>query len=221
MEKHLKLQSEIKREWVAIQKAQADGSPPEVLLPMRTDIGKKLELYKRLTAILSAQKRLSEPTDTTPGPSSQPPPPVAVTPTPTTTSTADPGPSEPGPLAPEPAQPPLSSTTAAEQSVQSSTIPPKDSYPSEVTTQIHHPIQQQTPQSVTQPGIFPYVSLVSLSHLLAGGATQLPTENNPGAVLRPGPRGRQWHGMFSSVTANGAQETIIYVSVDFQPNAEP
>jgi len=154
MEKHLKLQSEIKREWVAIQKAQADGGPPEVILPMRTDLGKKLELYKRLTAILAAQKRLPESTGTTPGPSSQPPP-VAATPTSTATSAADLGPSEPGPLASEPAQLPPPSTAAAEPSVQKSGIPPKDSYPAEATTQIHRPMQQQTQQSLAQPGIFP------------------------------------------------------------------
>jgi len=44
--------------------------------------------------------------------------------------------------------------------------------------------------------------------------------NNPGAVPRPVPR-RHWHGVFSSVTANGAQEAIIYVSAEFQQNAEP
>ena len=154
IEKHLKLQSEIKREWVAIQKAQADGSPPEVLLPMRTDLGKKLELYKRLTAILPAQKRLPESAGTTLGTPSQPPPPVAATPTSTATLTVDPGPSDPGPLAPEPTQLPPLSTAAAEPSVQNSIIPPKDSYPAEVTTQIHR-LTQQTQQSLAQPGIFP------------------------------------------------------------------
>jgi len=157
MEKHLKLQSEIKREWAAIQKAQADASPPEVLLPMRTDLGKKLELYKRLTAILPPQKRLPESTGTTPGPSSQPPPPVAAIPTSTVTSAAGPGPSEPVPLVPAPAHlPPPSSTTAAElqnPSVLNPVIPTKDSYPTETTAQIHRPMQQQNQPSLIQPGI--------------------------------------------------------------------
>ena len=219
MEKHLKLQSEIKGEWAAIQKAQADGSTQEVLLPMKTDLGKKLELYKRLTAILAAQKRLPESTGTIAGPSSQPPP-VAVTPTSTATSAVDPGPSEPGPLAPEPAQLPPPPTAATEPSIQNSIIPPKGSYPAEVTTQIQRVMQQQTQQSLAQSGIFPYVSFISLPHLLTGGTTQLPMANNPGMVPRPNPR-LQWHGMFSSVTANGAQEAIIYVSVEFPQNAEP
>lgn len=64
---------------------------------------------------------------------------------------------------------------------------------------------------------FPYFPL---PYLLTGGTAQLPAANNPGMAPQPGPR-RQWHGMFSSVTANGAQEAIIYVSVEFQQNAEP
>lgn len=154
MEKHLKLQSEIKREWAAVQKAQADACPPEVLIPMRTDLGKKLELYKRLSAILPAQKRPPEPTGAVPGPSSQPPPPVTATPTSTVTLAADPVPSEPGPVAPEPAQlPPPPSITATE--LQNPSVPNPIIPPTEVTTQTHRAIQQQNQPNLTQPGILP------------------------------------------------------------------
>ncbi|KAF9650243.1 hypothetical protein BDM02DRAFT_3268153 [Thelephora ganbajun] len=206
MEKYLKLQSEIKQELVAIQKAQADASPPEVLLPMKNDLGKKIELYKRLSTILPGQKKLPASTGTVPGPSSQPPPSGAAIPTSTTTPAIDPNHSNPVPPAPEPAQLPIPSTTAVEPQNLSvpNTMAPKESYPTEVMTQIHRLMQQQNQQSLAQQG----------------GTTQLPVVNNPSMIPRPGPR-RQWHGVFSSVTANGTQEAIIYVSAEFQQNAEP
>lgn len=163
MEKHLKLQSEIKREWTAIQKAQGDASPPEVLLSMRTDLGKKLELYKRLNAILPAQKKLPAPTGAAPGPSSQPPPPVSTLPT----SATNPGPSDPVPLAPESGQPPLPSSTAVAEpqnqnpSVPKPVLPPKESYPTEVVAQIHRLMQQQNQQG-TCYGFPPFHSLTHL-----------------------------------------------------------
>ena len=145
MEKYLKLQSEIKREWAVLQKAQTDGIPPEVLLPMKTDLGKKLEIYKRLSAILPVPKNLPTPTGVAPGPSSQPSPPVIATPTPTTTSATDPNPSNTVPPAPEPAQlsPPSSATTAEvqNQNVPNSILPP--------TEAIHHPTQPQNQQGTS------------------------------------------------------------------------
>lgn len=156
MEKYLKLQAEIKQEWAVIQKAQADASPPEVLLSMRTDLGKKLELYRRLGTILPGQKKLPTSTGTVPGPSSQPPPPGVAIPTSTTTPVTDPNPSNPVPPAPEPVQPLLpSSTTTTEpqnQNVTNFMAPAKEPYPTEDMAQIRRLMQQQNQQSLAQQG---------------------------------------------------------------------
>jgi len=87
-------------------------------------------------------------------------------------------------------------------------------------TQIHRMMQQQNQQSLIQQGTLFQSLPPTLSYPHAGGTVQSPVVNKPGMVSQPGPR-RQWHGVFSSVTANGAQEAIIYVSAEFQQNAEP
>jgi hypothetical protein len=151
VEKYLKLQAEIKQEWAAIQKAQADASPPEVLLSMRTDLGKKLELYRRLGTILPGQKKTPASTGTAPGPSSQPPPQGATIPTPTTTPATDPNPSNPIPPASEPAQPPPPSATTADlqnPSVPNSMAPSKEPFHAEDTAQTRRLMQQQTQQGI-------------------------------------------------------------------------
>jgi len=157
MEKYLKLQAEIKQEWTAMQKAQADASPPEVLLSMRTDLGKKLELYRRLGTIIPGQKKAPASTGTAPVPSSQPPPPVAAIPTSTTTPATDTNSSNPVPPAPEPAQPALPSTTTTTElqnpSVPNSMAPTKEHYPTEDVAQIRRLMQQQNQQSLAQQGI--------------------------------------------------------------------
>lgn len=152
LEKYLKLQSEIKQELAAMQKAQADPSAPEVTLSMRADIGKKLEIYRRLTTLIGQKKPLAS-TGVIPGPSSQPPP-SGVT-IPNTTST-DPNPSNPIPPTPDTAQPPLPSTTAAEpqnSNLTNPAVPSKESYPAEVAAQIHRLMQQQNKQNLAQQGI--------------------------------------------------------------------
>lgn len=158
MEKYLKLQSEIKQEWAAIQKAQADATPPEVLLPMRTDLGKKLELYRRLGTILPGQKKNPASTSTVPGPPSQPPLPGNAIPTSTATPATGSNPPNPVPPAPEPVQPPLpsSATTAALQnpSVPNPIAPMKESQPTEDMAQIRRLMQQQqNQQNLAQQGI--------------------------------------------------------------------
>ena len=154
-EKYLKLQAEIKQELAAVQKAQADATPPEILLPMKNDLGKKIELYRRLGSIIPGQKKLPASTGTAPGPSSQLLPPGTINPTSTTTPATDPNPSNPVPPAPEPAQPPPpSSTTKTEPqnlSVPSSVAP--EPYPTEDTAQIRRLMQQHNHQSLAQQGI--------------------------------------------------------------------
>ena len=157
MEKYLKLHSEIKQEYLALQKAQADASPPEVVLTMRTELAKKLDLYRRLGSFLPGQKKLPASSSIAPGSSSQPPPPGVTVPIPTTMPTADPTPSNPVPPVPEPAQPsippPMTTTEPQKPSVSNSTVPTKEPYPVEETPQIRHPTQQQNQQSLPQQGI--------------------------------------------------------------------
>ena len=152
MEKYLKLQSEIKREWIAVQKAQADSSPPEVLLPMRNDLGRKLELYRRLNAILPVPKNPPASAGTAPGPSSQSSPPVVAVPTPATTVTNS-NPPNHVPPAPEPTQPSLPPSTATTElqnpSGPNSALPPKEPYSGEAMAQIHRLMQQQNQQSTS------------------------------------------------------------------------
>jgi hypothetical protein len=145
MEKYLKLQSDIKQELAAVQKAQADAIPPEVILPMKIDLGKKVDIYRRLTVLLG-QKKFPPSTGTVPTPSSQPPAPGIAVPASTTT---DSNPSNPVPPAPEASHPPLSSNPAAEPqnpNIPNPTLPAKESYPTEVMAQIHRLMQQQNQQ---------------------------------------------------------------------------
>jgi hypothetical protein len=165
MEKFLKLQSELKQEWATVQRAQTDGSPPDVLLRMRTDLGKKLNLYRQLSAIIPGQKQPPTSTGTAPAPSLQSSPHVPAIPTSTTTSATEPHHSNPAPPAPEPAKlPPSSSTMTAEiqnPSVPNSVLPPKEPYSPEIVTQLHRLMQQQH-----QQGILPvFLTLHSLTHL--------------------------------------------------------
>ena len=156
MEKYFKLHSDIKQELAAVQKAQAEAVPQEVILPMKTDLGKKIELYRRLTDLLG-QKKFSPSTGTVPAPPSQPPAPGVAT----TAPVSDSNPPNPVPPAPGLAQPSLPSTTGAEPqnpSVPNPTAPPKETYPTEVVAQIHRLMQQQNQQPLTQSGIFPQIS---------------------------------------------------------------
>lgn len=152
-EKHIRLYSEIKQQVALVQKAQADGASPEVFHAMKVDLGKKIELYKRLSTFLA---KLSPSTGTVPAPSSQPPPPRVAVPASTTTPTTDSNASNPVPPAPETAQPPLPSTAAAELqhlTVPNPALPAKESYPTEAAAHPHRLMQQQNQQPLAQQGI--------------------------------------------------------------------
>lgn len=213
MERYFKLQSDIKQGLAAVQKAQADASPPEVVLPMKTDLGKKVELYKKLTTFLN-QMRHTASTGVAPVP---PQLPVVSIPDSTNIPTAETNTSNPVPFPSEPIQPlpSIAPTEPQNQNSPTHTAPARESQLTEVTAQIYRPIHQHNNQGFVQEGISSQTA-----HPLAGGTTQSSVANDKNALPRP-PLRRQWHGVFSSLSTNHAQETIIYVSIDFQPNAEP
>lgn len=159
MEKYSKLQSDIKQGLLILQKAQADSYPPEVISSMKTELGKKVELYGRLSALLGRKKPPAS-TSTVPAPSSQPPPPGVPIPTSTATPATDSNHTNPVPPAPEPTQPPPTATAAEvqNQSGSHSTVPTKESHPAEVATQVHRVIQQSQ-HNAAQQGISPQISL--------------------------------------------------------------
>ena len=155
-EKYLKLQSDIKQGLAAVKKAHADSIPPEVILPMKTDVTKKIDLYKRLTLFFNQNKSPAS-TGTVPTPSSQPHPPGVTIPTSTTTPATDLNPSNPLPSGPELTQPHLPSTAMAQPqnlNVPNPTLPNQEQYPTEVVNQNHRLRQQQNQQSLPQQGIF-------------------------------------------------------------------
>jgi hypothetical protein len=156
LEKYSKLHSEIKQEYLVLQKVQTDSTPPEVVLAMKTEFGKKVDLYRRLSTFLPNQKKLPASTGTAPGPSSQPPPPGGIVPT-TTAPATGPTPSNPALPVPEPAQPPLpplvTATELQKPNVSNSIAPTKEPYPVEETPQIRPQTQQQNQQSLPHQGI--------------------------------------------------------------------
>lgn len=155
MEKYFKLNSDIKQDIAAVHKAEADAISPEIILSMRTDVGKKLELFRRLTVFLG-QKKLPPSAGTVLAPSIQPPPPGVAVPAPTTTPAT-----ESNPPAPEPTKPPLPSAAADEQqnlNVPNLTLPAKISHPTEAVAQAHRLMQQQNQQPLAQQGDLSQIS---------------------------------------------------------------
>lgn len=152
MEKYLKLQSEVGRGVAILQKAHADATPQEVILQMKTDLGKKFELYKRF-AVLLGPKKPPPSTGAVLAPASQPPPPGAAVPTSKTTPPAESDSSNSLPPALGSIRAPLPSTAATEPQDPNPTLPTMEPHPTETVAPIHRLMQQQNQQSPVHQGI--------------------------------------------------------------------